>query len=386
MKIPTNKNLAKLPPYLFAEIDKLKNEAREAGKDIISLSIGDPDLPTPAPIVEKLASAAKDPSNHQYPSYQGKHSLREAFSRYYKKRFKVTLDASSEVLSLVGTKEGIFHLPFALLNQGEAALVTNPGYPVYEASVVLAGGEVIDVPIKAENAYLVDFESIAEADARRGRLLYLNYPQNPTGAVAPKEFFERAVSWALRHEVVLVHDLAYADISFGKKPVSILEVDGARESAIEFYSLSKTFNMTGWRIGFACGNADIVGALGKIKTNADSGIFGAIQDAGAFALDNVDQFVPPNNEIYKKRRDMACQKLASMGLKFEVPEAAFYIWIEVPGGKKSTDFVGDILRKTGVVMTPGTGFGSFGEGYFRICFTVEETKLKEALGRLADNL
>jgi LL-diaminopimelate aminotransferase len=375
--------LSHLPPYLFAEIDKAKQKAIQQGVDIINLGIGDPDRPTPAPIVKALAEAGARPENHQYPSYQGLLELRREFSAYMKRRFGVTLDPVSEVLVLIGSKEGIAHLPLAYVNPGDFVLIPDPGYPVYTAGTIFAGGIPYYLPLKAENNFLPDFSRIEPQVATRAKLLWLNYPNNPTAAVADKSFFKKAVEFAEKFNLIICQDAAYCELAFdGMKPVSIFEVDGAKERAIEFHSLSKTYNMTGWRIGFAAGNADIIAGLGSIKTNVDSGTFRAVQEAGLAALKLPSDIVTQNAAVYQERRDVLVEGLLSLGWKAPKPKATFYVWVPTPKGYSSSELTKKLLLEAGIVVTPGVGFGRQGEGYIRFALTVENERLLEVIARM----
>lgn len=385
MKIDIQKatRLSKLPPYLFAEIDRMKQEALAQGVDIINLGIGDPDLPTPKPIIEKLKQAAENPVNHQYPSYEGLLSFRQAVSGWYQSRFRVKLDPQKEVLSLIGSKEGIGHIPLAFVNPGDKVLVPDPGYPVYKAGTIFAGGIPVIMPLLKKNNFLPDFSSIPDQEAKPARLIFLNYPNNPTTAVSTKEFFSEAIEFAARYNIIICHDAAYSEVAYdGHKPVSFLELEGAKEVGIEFHSLSKTYNMTGWRIGFAVGNAEVLAGLGAIKTNLDSGVFQAVQEAGIAALTANQQTMEPAHHQYQERRDLMIKGLQGLGYQPEIPLATFYIWIKVPKPYTSTEFVALLLRKAGIVVTPGIGFGEYGEGYFRITLTTPKKRLAEALDRL----
>jgi len=372
-----------LPAYLFAELDRAKAELRAQGKDVIDLGIGDPDLPTPAPIVEELKKRAEDPANHGYPSYEGLPAFREAAARWYGRRFGVELDPATEVVSLIGSKEGIAHLPLAYVDPGDPGLFTDPGYPVYRVSIAFAGGIPAALPLKRENGFLPDLDAVPEDLARRAKILFFNYPNNPTAACADLDFFEKVVSFCRRHDILACHDAAYTEIAFdGYRPPSLLQVPGAKEVGIEFHSLSKTFNMTGWRAGFCVGNPRAVAALGKVKTNIDSGLFQAIQYAGVEALDRGDRIPLELSGIYQKRRDMVVKALRGCGLEPLVPRAAFYIWCPVPGKGSSREFSRKLLLESGVVVTPGVGFGEHGEGYFRITLTQPDERLREALLRI----
>jgi LL-diaminopimelate aminotransferase len=375
--------LKKLPPYLFAEIDKVKRELTAKGKDVIDLGVGDPDLPTPSFIIDALAEAARDPKNHRYALDQGMPELRQAIADWYWHRFKVKLDPKTEVLPLIGSKEGIGHIPLALINPGDTVLVPDPCYPVYKSGTWFAGGEPHLMPLLEENEFLVDFNSIEEDVLDRAKLMFLNYPNNPTGACATKEFFANAAGLAREHGFMICHDAAYTEVFYdGFKPSSFLEVPGAREIAIEFHSLSKTFNMTGWRVGFACGNAKMLELLGKVKANLDSGIFQAVQWAAIKALAKADEISQANSAIYNERRNVLVDGLNSMGWKIPKPKAAFYVWARVPPGHTSQELAAQLLKEASVVVTPGNGFGPNGEGYFRMSLTIGENRLKEAVERI----
>jgi len=379
------KRILDLPPYLFAELDRAKRAMKAEGKDVIDLGVGDPDLPTPEPIIRALQRAAEDPSRHRYPSYEGLPDFRQAVARWYLRRFGVDLDPGCEVVSLIGSKEGIAHLPLACVDPGDVGLYTDPGYPVYPVSIAFAGGEAVSLPLKRENGFLLDLDAVTEETARRARILFFNYPNNPTSACADPELFQKVVSFCRRHDILACHDAAYSEIAFdGYRPPSFLAADGAREVGIEFHSLSKTFNMTGWRVGFCAGNPDAVAALGKVKTNIDSGIFEALQIAGIEALSRSEEIPGKLCEIYQARRDLVLSGLRSCGLDPFEPRATFYIWSPVPGGKASRDFCKNLLLETGVVVTPGVGFGKHGEGYFRISLTQTEDRLEEAMVRIRE--
>ena len=377
--------LATLPPYLFAAIDKAKAEVAAKGMDIISLGIGDPDLPTPDFIIEALHEGAKKPVNHQYPSYVGMTDFRQAVADWYKERFNVDLDAQSEVVSLIGSKEGIAHFPLAFVNPGDTVLVATPNYPVYGIATEFAGGKVEYLPLLEENDFLVDLDAVSDDTWKKAKMIFVCYPNNPTAAVATKEFYERLVEKAKEFNVIVVSDAAYTEIYYDpeKKPLSIMEVKGAKDVAIEFHSLSKTYNMTGWRIGMAVGNPFLISGLGKIKENVDSGIFQAVQEAGIAALKHGEPYAEKFRAIYKERRDVVCEALSKAGIHHRVPEASFYIWSKVPEGHTSSEFVTNVLKQTGVVLTPGNGFGTPGEGYFRISLTVNNDLLKEAVSRIS---
>jgi LL-diaminopimelate aminotransferase len=372
-----------LPPYLFAAIDEMKKQAIARGVDIINVGIGDPDLPTPAPIIERLKQAAADPKNHQYPSYEGMLSFRQAVTNWYRRRFGVTLDPATEVLTLIGSKEGIGHVPLAFINPGDIVLVPSPGYPVYPVATSFAGGQSYTMPLLKKNGFLPDLAAIPKDVARKAKLMFLNSPNNPTSVVMSKDYFKRVVAFALEHQIIVCHDAAYSEIYYdGKRPASFLEVEGAKEVGIEFQSLSKTFNMTGWRIGFTVGNQQILNGLLKIKSNLDSGAFQAIQEAGITALQADDQLTNGLRTIYQERRDVLVPGLQKLGLDVDLPPAAFYVWVTVPKGYTSASFTAHLLEKAGIVTTPGNGFGESGEGYIRMTVCTTKERLAEAVERI----
>ena len=375
--------LEKLPPYLFAEIDKKKREVAARGVDIISLGIGDPDLPTAPHIVSALQEAATRPANHRYPDYEGLFTFRKAATDWYKSRFNVTLDPEKEAVSLIGSKEGIAHIPLAFVNPGDVVLVPDPGYPVYNIGTIFSDGEPYFMPLRKEDGFLPDLKAIPEAVAQRAVLMWIGYPNNPTSAIAPKEFFTEVIRFAEKHDIIVCHDNAYSEVYYeGKKTLSFLEVDGAKEVGLEFHSLSKTYNMTGWRLGFAVGNSTLIDGLGKIKTNVDSGVFQAVQEAGIAALTGDQRAVEDMRRICQERRDILIRGLRSIGLACTPPQATFYVWAEVPKGYTSASLTSKILEETGVVVTPGNGFGAAGEGYIRFSLTVDTDRLREAVARL----
>jgi len=383
MRIEKAKRIEELPPYLFAEIDKKKTEMRQKGIDLIDLSIGDPDLPTPKLIIERLKMAAENPENHRYPPYEGMIEFRRAVAQWYERRFHIKLNPETEVLSLIGSKEGIAHIPLAFVNPGDYVLVPSPGYPVYRVSTLFAGGTPYFLPLRKENGFLPNLSEVPKKVAEKAKIIFINYPNNPTSATAEKPFFEEVVAFAQRYQIIVCHDAAYSEIAFdGYKPLSFLEVEGSKEVGIEFHSLSKTFNMTGWRIGFAVGCSEIVSGLGKVKTNIDSGLFQAIQEAGVEALNHLDTPLPEVINIYEKRRNVMVRGLREIGLEVEWPKATFYLWIQIPREYTSTQFATLLLEKCGIVATPGNGFGKEGEGYIRIAITVNEARLREAIERL----
>lgn len=377
--------IAAVPPYLFAEIDKKKAAVKARGVDVISLGIGDPDLPTPAFVVERMLAEVQDPRWHQYPDYDGTLEFRAAACAYYQKRFGVDLDPASEALALIGSKEGLSHIIWAYVGPGDVVLTPDPAYPVYRTHTGLAGGEAYTLPLLAENGFLPDLDAVPAAVARRAKLLFVNYPNNPTGAVADLEFYARAVDFCRRHDILLVSDNAYSEMTYdGYVAPSVLQVPGAKDVAVEFWSLSKPFNMTGWRIAFAVGNAAALAALGIIKTNTDSGQYTAVQMAAIEALQNPagEAFIREMNEIYRRRRDMAVAGLRAIGLRAEPCRGSFYLWVPVPEGQTSAGFATRLLEEAGVVVTPGVGYGSYGEGYIRIALCLPEERLAEAMRRI----
>lgn len=377
------KRVEKIPPYLFARIDAMKREAITKGADIINLGIGDPDLPTPKHIIESLYKAAKNSIHHQYPEYEGSLEFREAIANWYKKRFKINLNPKTEVLTLIGSKEGIAHIALAFVDTGDIVLVPDPGYPVYHVGTTFAGGTTYRMPLKKENGFLPDFDKIPKRVLKRAKLMWLNYPNNPTGASATLEFFNEAVRFAKKYNIIVCHDAAYSEIYYDNiAPPSFLSAKGAIGVGIEFHSFSKTYNMTGWRVGFACGHPELIAALGKIKNNLDSGVFGAIQQAGISALREDQSTVEKLRKVYQKRRDVLVSGLQKIGWEVFNPQGGFYVWITVPKKYSSMDLTAKILQETGIVTTPGVGFGKYGEGYIRMTVTTTENRLKEAVRRL----
>lgn len=372
-----------LPPYLFAELDLKKAAAQARGVEVISFGIGDPDQPTPAPIVKALKKAVDNPRHHQYPSYEGMPEFRAAVAQWYDRRFGVALDPNAEVVSLIGSKEGIAHLPLVYVNPGDIVLVPCPGYPVYSIGTLFASGQSYLMPLLKENNFLPDYAQIPTALARKAKLLWLNYPNNPTGATATREFFAATVAFAREYDLIVCHDAAYTEVHYGgEPPPSFLETPGAREVGVEFHSLSKTFNMTGWRIGFAAGNREVIAGLGCIKTNIDSGIFQAIQEAGVVALGGPTDEMEKTNALYRRRRDLLVKGLRELGWDPPVPTATFYLWIPCPAGLGSAEVAGRLLDEAGVMVTPGVGFGKYGEGYIRMTLCVGEKKIEAALERM----
>lgn len=375
--------LDQLPPYLFADIDARKRAAMAAGKDVIDFGVGDPDLPTPGFIVEAMRRAAGDACHHRYPLGTGLPEFREAAARWFDRRFGVALDPQREVLQLIGSKEGLGHLPVACLNPGDVALVPSPAYPVYRSASMFAGGRIHDLPLTPDNGWLPDLDSVPPAVARAAKLLFLNYPNNPTGATADLAFLERAVDFGRRHDVLIVQDAAYSEMSFEEPAPSILQVARSKDIAVEFHSLSKIFNMTGWRLGFAVGSADVLAALAKVKANMDSGQFGAVQMAGVAALDRADHAeVRALREVYRQRRDGLVAGLRQLGLAPCCPQATFYVWMPVPGGGDSVAFARRLLEEACITVVPGVGFGPEGEGYVRFALTVPAERIRQALQRL----
>jgi LL-diaminopimelate aminotransferase len=372
-----------LPPYLFAAIDKMKQAAIAKGVDIINLGIGDPDLPTPTPIIDSLAQAAKNSKHHQYPSYEGMLAFRTAVADWYKRRFNVTVNPADEVLTLIGSKEGIGHIHLAFVDPGDVVLVPSPGYPVYPVGTSFCGGVSHIMPLTKANGFLPDLNAIPTDMAKKAKLMWLNSPNNPTSVIMTKEFFKRAIEFAQEHQIIICHDAAYSEIYYdGKRPTSFLEVDGAKEVGIEFHSLSKTYNMTGWRLGFAVGHKEVLAALGKVKSQLDSGVFEAVQAAGITALGLPDSVTDGIRKIYQERRDTIIPGLKKLGLEVDAPPAAFYIWVTVPKGYTSTSFTAHLLEKTGIVTTPGNGFGAPGEGYVRMTVCTTKERLAEAVERI----
>ncbi|OEU47789.1 MAG: LL-diaminopimelate aminotransferase [Desulfobacterales bacterium C00003060] len=383
LKIERAERLKRLPPYLFKEIDRLKEDVRAKGIDIIDLGVGDPDLPTPVHIIEASKKAVSDPANHRYPSYSGMADLNAVVAKWYKQRFNVDLDAGSEVVTLIGSKEGIAHIPLAFINPGDIALVASPGYPVYHIGTEFAGGKPYFMDLLKENKFLPDLEAISPEVAKMAKMMFINYPNNPTAAVATRGFFESVVAFAAEYNVIICHDAAYSEMAFdGYRPMSFLEAEGAKSVGIEFHSLSKTYNMTGWRIGFAVGCADVISALGQVKNNIDSGVFQAIQIAGIAALEGGQACVEDMRQTYAERRDILVAGLRSMGLSVETPRATFYLWVEVPHGYTSAGFASLLLTEAGIVTTPGNGFGTAGEGFVRMALTVDREEIREAVERM----
>ena len=378
-----SERLEKIPPYLFAEIDRKIAEAKAKGFDIISLGIGDPDKPTLQPVVDAMHKAIDNPKNHDYPPYNGTEQFRKGACEWMKKRFGVELDADKEMLCNIGSKEAIAHVFFAFVDKGDYTLVPDPGYPVYHNATIFAGGIPYHMPLLEENGYLPDFDKIPEDIAKKSKIMFLNYPNNPTGAVADLEFFKKAVDFCKKYDILLCQDMAYSEMTYdGYKAPSVLQVEGAKDVAIEFYSHSKSYNMTGWRVGFVCGNADAIKALGTIKNNIDSGTFKAIQESAtaAFTIDNT--YIEELNHMYQQRRDAAEEGLRELGWNIKPSKATFYLWLPVTRGMSSEEFVTAMLEKAHVVVPPGNGYGQYGEGYCRIALTKDVDTIKECIRRM----
>jgi len=383
MHIELSERLKKLPPYLFLAIDRAKKCAIEQGRDIIDLGIGDPDKPTPKFIIDALNKAVKDPSTHRYALDAGLFELRKEIARWYKKRFNVSVNPDDEILPLIGSKEGIAHMPLAFINPGDIALIPDPCYPPYKNGVIFCEGNIELLPLLEENNFLPDIKGIKGHVAKNAKLMYLNYPNNPTSACVDKNYFEAIVKFAKRYKIIVCHDAAYTELTFdGYEAPSFLSTERAKEVGVEFHSLSKTFNMTGWRIGFVVGNKDIVTAIGKVKSNIDSGIFTAIQRAGIAALKNYSDHINSLRTLYQKRRDVLCDGLNSIGWKVNKPKATFYVWAKCIKGFDSIKLTKHLLDKADIVVTPGIGFGTNGRGYIRMALTVDEKRLRKAVQRI----
>jgi LL-diaminopimelate aminotransferase len=375
--------LSALPPYVFARLDELKARAREQGLDLIDLGMGNPDGATPQPIVEAAIAALQNPANHGYPPFEGTASFRRAITSWYHRRYDVELDPDGEALPLLGSKEGLAHLAIAYVNPGDLVLVPSPAYPAHFRGPLIAGGAIHQLVLKPENDWLIDLAAIPDGVAKQAKMLYFNYPSNPTAATAPREFFEDIVAFARKYEILLVHDLCYAELAFdGYTPTSLLEIPGAKDIGVEFHTLSKTYNMAGWRVGFVVGNRHIIQGLRTLKTNLDYGIFAALQTAAETALQLPDVYLHEVQARYRTRRDFLIQGLSELGWDIPKTKATMYLWVPCPPGTSSTDFALSVLQKTGVVLTPGNAFGSGGEGYVRISLIAECDRLQEALNRL----
>jgi LL-diaminopimelate aminotransferase len=380
------KRLEKIPPYLFAQIDRKRNELVAQGVDIINMAVGDPDKPTPAHILQAMHEAIDNASSHNYPPYQGMKEFREAAAQWMERRFGVVgLNPNTEVVSSIGSKEAIHNTFLAFVEPGDYTLIPDPGYPVYRTSTIFAGGESYSMPLKPENQFLPDLNAIPEEVARKAKLLWINYPNNPTGAVATLEFFEELVAFCKQYDILLCHDHAYSEMAYdGYKAPSVLQVPGAKDIALEFHSLSKSYNMTGWRIGFAVGNAIAIKGLGQVKTNVDSGVFKAIQQAAIAAYSTSEAQLQAVMSVYQNRRDIIIKGLQSLGWNIEAPKATLYVWARVPKGYTSTEFVTLLLDKCGILVPPGNGYGASGEGFFRIALTVPDERMHEAIERMKD--
>ncbi|MBA7618276.1 LL-diaminopimelate aminotransferase [subsurface metagenome] len=373
------KRIKNLPKYHFAEINEIIKQKMESGQEVINLGIGDPDIPTPGYIIQSLQEEAKNPMNHKYPPYKGIKELREAIANWFEKRFGVTLNPEKEILPLIGSKEGLAHISWALIDPGDMALIANPCYPAHKTGVMLAGGSVYDLPLLEKNDFLVDFNNIQPEAAKKSKMMFICYPNNPTSAIADEDYFKKAVEYAKHYELIICHDNAYSEISYGEyKPISILEIDRKKELSIEFHSLSKTFSMAGWRIGFVVGNSNVIDSLYTLKTNIDSGIPGAIQRAAVVALNGTDEFTRNACKVYEKRIDMIIDILEECEIKVKKPKATLYIWAKVPESYSSDSFAMELLDKMGVFVTPGTAFGKYGEGYIRISVTQPDDLIKKA--------
>lgn len=380
-----SERLEQIPPYLFAEIDRKIAEAKAKGIDIISLGIGDPDTPTLPPVVEEMHKAIDNPKNHDYPPYNGTEKFRKGACEWMKNRFGVELDPDKEMLANIGSKEAIAHVFFAYVDKGDYTLVPDPGYPVYHNATIFAGGIPYEMPLLEENGYLPDFDRIPEDIAKKSKIMFLNYPNNPTGAVADLDFFKKAVDFCKKYDILLCSDMAYSEMTYdGYKAPSVLQVEGAKDVAIEFYSHSKSYNMTGWRVGFVCGKADAIKALGTIKNNIDSGTFKAIQDAATAAFTVDAKYINDLNKMYQERRDAAEEGFRELGWNVKPSKATFYLWLPVPKGMSSEEFVTIMLEKAHVVVPPGNGYGKYGEGYFRVALTKDVDTIKECIRRMKE--
>ena len=372
-----------LPPYLFVGISRTIADKKARGIDVISFGIGDPDIPTPDAVLDALATAARKPANHRYPESEGLPEFRKAVTDWYQRRFGLSLDPDSEALNLIGAKEGIGHVALCFIGPGDVALVPDPGYPVYSIGTMFAGGESYFMPLLEENGWLPDLDAVPEEVARRARVLWLNYPNNPTGATATLDFFEKAVDFAKRHDLALLHDACYSEVTYdGYRAPSLLQTRGAMDVAVEFHSVSKTYNMTGWRIGMAVGNADMINALMRVKSNLDSGASQATQEMAIAALNMPDSWIRANNEVYQRRRDRVVAGLRALGLEVIPPKAGLYVWTRVPEGYTSAKFTELLLEERDIVVTPGTGYGESGEGYVRLSLTTPDERVEEGLRRL----
>ncbi|MCI0440222.1 MAG: LL-diaminopimelate aminotransferase [Chloroflexi bacterium] len=374
----------RVPPYLFVEISRKIAQKRAQGIEVISFGIGDPDLPTPTNVIEKLRATALDVPNHRYPETDGLPVFRKAAADWYQRRFAISLDPDKEVLPLIGAKEGIGHVALCFIEPGDIALVPTPGYPVYSVGTWFAGGECHWMPLLEENGWLPDLDAIPEDVARRAKVMWLNYPNNPTGAVCELDYFDKAVEFARKHDIAVMHDASYSEVAFdGYRPKSFLQAEGAMEVGLEFHSLSKSYNMTGWRVGFAVGNAEMIRALMVVKSNLDSGVPQAIQHMGIEAMNTSFDWIDKRNQIYQRRRDKVVRTLQNMGLHVDPPKASLYVWARIPQGYASAEFATMLLEKADIVVTPGNGYGEYGEGYIRLSLTIAEESMEKGLERLA---
>ncbi|MDR1487067.1 MAG: LL-diaminopimelate aminotransferase [Deltaproteobacteria bacterium] len=384
MPFELSERIKALPPYLFKELDRIRDEVRSRGVDVIDLGVGDPDRPTPSHIIEALNKAALDPKNHQYPVYSGMTAFRDVVADWYKRRYDVELTAQTHICSLIGSKEGLAQFPLAFINPGDLVLVPEPSYPVYRSGTLFAGGQSHYMPLLEKNGFLPDYQSISPEILKKAKILWINYPNNPTGAATSLDWYKDLVEFARKWNIIIASDAAYSEVTWLDKPhASILQVPGALDVAIEFHSLSKTYNMTGWRIGWAAGNATLIKGLGLVKSNVDSGVFQAVQFAGMAALEGPQDCVKAMGQLYKKRREVLVAGLAAASLSVLDTAYTFYVWVRVPAGLKSADFASKLLNEVGIVATPGNGFGPSGEGYVRFALVQQEARLKEAADRLA---
>ena len=377
------RRIEQLPPYLFVEISRKIAQKRAEGIDVVTFAIGDPDIPTPSHILDRLQEASQDPPNHRYPESEGLPELRRAVAQWYEERFGVTLDPDKEILPLIGAKEGIGHAALCFIDPGDVALVPDPGYPVYSVGTMFAGGECHWMPLVEENQWLPDLKAIPSEVADKAKALWLNYPNNPTGAIAGEDFFEEVVDFARRHDVPVLHDAPYTEVAYDDyRPMSFLQAPGAKDVGIEFHSLSKSYNMTGWRIGMAVGNAEMINALMRVKSNLDSGIPQAIQYAAIEALQGPQDCIQEHNRIYQRRRDKVVATLRQIGLEVSVPKASLYVWAKLPPGWKSGAFSALLIEEKAIVVTPGAGYGRYGEGYIRLSLTIADEQMEKGLERL----
>ena len=375
-----SERMKKIPPYLFVEIDKKKKKLIKEGYDLIDFGIGDPDIPTPSNIVNAMTEYIKKPEFHRYPLGRGNINFRKSISSFYQENYDVQLDPEEEICVLIGSKEGIAHFPLCFINPGDYSLIPEPGYPVYKIGTILADGNCYFLPLKEENNFLPDFSKIPANILKKAKILYLNYPNNPTSEFASAEFLKEAINFCKKYNLILVYDAAYSEIYYDERPVSFLSLPGAKDVGIEFNSLSKTFNMTGWRIGWACGNKELISALSKVKENIDSGVFEAIQFAGIEALTNSKETPLKMRDIYKKRMNLFVNGLREVGFDVKFPKGTFYLWLKV--NKSSVEFVDELLENGKIIATPGIGFGPSGENFVRFSLTIQENKIIEAIERI----